>query len=95
MLGRIHRQRLAELTSGVGTGLLGLGFGALLARPLAGLTVPILFAGAAMHAWGMFDSRRIEFAGGVARPWWSALLYWLCWAALLGLASILLLRALG
>lgn len=88
-----QRLRLAELTSSLGAGVLGLGLGVLAAAALRDLVGPILVAGGVMHVWGMFDKHRLERAAGAKQPWWSALLYWLCWAALAVLALCLMLRA--
>lgn len=80
------RLRLADLTSSVGAGVLGIGVGALFGPKLAFLAIPVLLTGAAMHAVGMLDKHRLEGRLGVARPWWSTTLYWLCWLALAAIA---------
>jgi hypothetical protein len=77
-----RRLRLAELSSGLGAGVLGFGIGVLVSSYVAGLGVPILVAGLLLHAWGMLDKHRIETTQGAARVWWSTLLYWICWATL-------------
>ena len=56
------RLRLAELTSGFGALVLGIGIGALLGEHLAGFGLLLLIAGAAAHAWGMFDKHRLGSA---------------------------------
>jgi hypothetical protein len=89
------RARLADLTSSIGAGVLGIGLGAYFGSKLHSLAVPVLVAGAAMHAVGMLDKHRLERSLGVARPpWWSAALYWLCWVALAALAVAVVRRLL-
>mgnify|MGYP001612230182 CR=1 FL=1 len=87
------RVRLAELSSSLGAGVLGLGLGALLASQLHGLGVPIIVIGLILHVWGMTDKHRLEH--DQARQWWSAALYWICWVALAGLATVLIVRAIA
>ena len=86
---RSDRLRLAELTSGVGALVLGIGIGALLAERLAGLGVFVLVAGALTHAWGMLDKHRLERQGDAPEPWWGPYAYWGCWILLGGLALAL------
>jgi hypothetical protein len=88
----VSRQRLAELSSAVGAGVIGVGLGALLASSLRGLAIPIVLAGLLMHAWGMTDKHRIENARGELRPWWSTLLYWVCWLGLAALTIVVIAR---
>ncbi len=63
-----RRLRLAELTSGLGAGVLGLGQGVLAAGFLRGLGLPALIAGLLLHVWGMTDRHRLEaeFLGALA-----------------------------
>jgi len=82
-----RRLRVAELTSSLGAGVLGLGIGVLAASSLGGLGWPILAAGLLLHAWGMTDKHRIETTQGAPRVWWSTLLYWICWGFLIVLAA--------
>jgi hypothetical protein len=86
------RIRLADLTSSVGAGVLGIGLGAYFGARLHSLAVPVLVAGAAMHAVGMLDKHRLERSLGVGRPWWSTSLYWLCWLGLAALAVAVMRR---
>ena len=72
---------------------MGVGIGVLFAATLQDFGAIILVAGGFMHVWGMLDKRRLERAAGAERPWWAALLYWLCWVALAVLAAFLLLRS--
>jgi hypothetical protein len=76
------RQRIADLVSGLGALVLGIGLGALLAQRLAGLAVPLLLAGLLVHSWGMYDKHRLERMTGAPELWWHRLLYWACWVLL-------------
>ena len=89
-----RRLRVAELTSSLGAGVLGLGIGVLAASYMGGLGWPILAAGLLMHAWGMTDKHRIEAKQGAPRAWWSTLLYWSCWGFLAVLAAYIVWRRL-
>ncbi len=90
-----RRLRLAELTSGFGAGILGLGLGVLAAGFLRGLGWPVLIAGLLLHTWGMTDKHRLEAAQGAPTVWWSTLFYWICWVFLGGLAVYVVMRALA
>ena len=81
-----NRLRLAELTSGLGAGVLGVGVGVLFASTLRTIALPMLVIGLAMHAWGMADKHRLEAQTAKPTPWWSAAFYWICWIALLAVA---------
>jgi hypothetical protein len=84
------RLKLAELTSGVGALVLGVGLGALFPRwfgPAAGL---ITMAGLILHAFGMWDKHRVEAHAQVASPWWVTTLYWICWLLIIILIAMLL-----
>lgn len=89
------RLRLAELSSAVGAGVLGLGAGLLLQDVAAfeGAGLPVLVVGLLLHAWGMTDKHRLE--ADAPRPAWSTALYWICWALLAALGLYLLVRAVG
>lgn len=87
------RLKLAELSSALGAGVLGLGAGVLLENPLRGLGLPILVVGLALHAWGMTDKHRIEASVDAARVWWSTALYWACWLGLGAVAVYALTRS--
>jgi hypothetical protein len=91
----VQRLRLAELSSAVGAGVLGVGIGALLASPLRSFAIPILVAGLLLHAWGMADKHRLDTDGDATQPWWSTALYWICWAALGALVIAIVMRRIG
>ena len=87
------RIQVAELTSGVGALVLGVGLGALFPQwfaPAAGL---LTFAGLVAHAFGMWDKHRLE-AGDDAEvgPAVTAL-YWTCWLLLAAVVVLLVLRS--
>lgn len=78
------RLKVAELTSGVGALVLGVGLGALFPTwfaPAAGL---IALAGVIAHAFGMWDTHRLESQAHTASEPWVAALYWVCWCLLAG-----------
>ena len=72
----------AELTSGVGALVLGIGIGAGVARLLAGAWISLLITGALLHGWGMYDKHRLERGTEADSVKYAAALYWLCWALL-------------
>jgi hypothetical protein len=82
------RVKLAELTSGVGALLLGVGLGGLFPRwfgPAAGV---ITVVGLSLHAFGMWDKHRLDSQGQAGNPWVVAL-YWVCWLLLAGVLGML------
>lgn len=85
------RLKLAELTSSIGAGVLGVGIGILIASLARGMAAPAIVLGLGLHLWGMLDKHRAE--RGAPQPGWSVATYWLCWIALAGLIGFLVLRA--
>lgn len=83
---RPDRLRLAELTSGVGAVVLGVGLGALAANHIGSLGLPLLLFGLVVHAWGMFDKHRLERKASIPDAWWGPVAYWTCWGLLALLA---------
>jgi hypothetical protein len=83
---KTSRLKRAELLSGVGAVVLGMGLGLLLSRFLSSYTTPLILIGLLTHAWGMFDKHRLESASAGVRLWWAEVLYWICWGALFVLA---------
>lgn len=84
------RLTLAELTSGVGGLVLGVGLGALLPGwfgPAAGV---ITVVGLSLHAFGMWDKHRLEVQGHAENSLWVVALYWVCWLLLAGVLTMLL-----
>ena len=88
------RLKRSALASTFGAGLFGGGLGLLVARYVGDLALPILVAGALMHAWGMHDKHAIERDLGRPEAPWTRALYWLCWLVLAGVAAAIVLRAL-
>ena len=83
------RMKLAELTSGVGALVLGIGLGALFVRwvgPAAGF---VTLAGVLVHAFGMWDKHRLEARTAADSPL-VTVLYWVCWLMLAGVLLFLL-----
>ena len=85
----MRRLKLAELTSGVGALVLGVGLGALFPRwfgPAAGM---IAVVGLSLHAFGMWDKHRLEARGQAENPLWVVALYWVCWLLLAAVLAML------
>ena len=83
------RLKVAELTSGVGALVLGVGLGALFAQLFAPAAGVIALSGVITHAVGMWDKHRLEGQGhAVTEPWVTAL-YWACWLLLAGVVAFL------
>jgi hypothetical protein len=87
-----QRAKLGQLTSSVGAGVLGVGIGAMAARPLDGLEPLVIGVGLALHLWGMVDNHRAEAQKG--QPRWATAAYWLCWVGLAALAVYVVARGL-
>ena len=82
------RLKLAELTSGLGALVLGVGLGALFAQwltPAAGL---VALAGAVAHAFGMWDKHRLEAQAHAKSGPWIVGMYWICWLLLAGVVAM-------
>ena len=84
------RLKVAELTSGVGALVLGVGLGALFSRWFAPAAGVIVLAGAITHAFGMWDKHRLEGQAHAATEPWVTALYWACWLLLAGVIAFLL-----
>jgi hypothetical protein len=82
--------KLAELTSGVGALVLGIGLGALFATwigPAAGI---VALAGVLVHALGMWDKHRLEAQTPMDSSLLVTALYWVCWLMLAGIVVFLI-----
>ena len=88
----MNRLKVAELTSGSGALVLGVGLGTLLSRRTGRVAVPITLVGVAMHAFGMWDKHRLDASKADVSPAWVPALYWVCWALLAVVLSALLFR---
>jgi hypothetical protein len=86
------RTKRADLLSSAGAGALGAGIALLFANALAPYAFVILLIGLMAHAWGMFQKHQLERKAQHANAWWAELLYWLCWAALVGLFIVIMVR---
>jgi hypothetical protein len=87
------RMKRVDLASGVGAGILGGGLGALAAQYLdvGPYVAPLIVVGAMLHAWGMFERHRLDAAA--PRVWWGEALYWICWAILVAVGVLVLVRS--
>ena len=83
------RLKFAELTSGIGAVALGVGLGALLPQWFSQSAGLIVFAGVLIHAFGMWDKRRLEAQAHVETGPWVVALYWVCWLLLAGVVTFL------
>jgi hypothetical protein len=81
-IARPERLRLAELTSGVGAVVLGIGIGVLAADRLGRFGLPLLLIGGVVHVWSMFDKHRLERQASAPDVWWESVAYWACWGLL-------------
>ena len=86
------RLKLAELTSGVGALVLGVGLGALVPHWFSRSAGLIVIAGAATHAFGMWDKHRLDAQRHVETGRWVVALYWTCWLLLAGVVIFLFLE---
>ena len=84
----MNRLKLAELTSGVGALVLGIGIGALFPQSFSASATLIVFAGIVTHAFGMWDKHRLEEQAHVATGRWIVALYWACWLLLAGIVIV-------
>ena len=91
MTATAQRQKLAQLTSSIGAGVIGIGIGALVASPLRGLELVVIAVGLVLHLWGMVDNHRAE--RGTPQPAWATATYWLCWIGLVALVGVMVVRA--
>lgn len=86
------RLKLAELTSGIGALVLGVGLGALFAQWFAPAAGFVALAGVVAHAFGMWDKHRLEAAVQDQSGPWVIGLYWICWLLLAGVIVFVFIR---
>jgi hypothetical protein len=86
------RTKLAELTSGIGALVLGIGIGALFAPMLRTTAVAVTLTGLALHSFGMWDKHRLEARAVPDSPPWVQAAYWICWIMLAILAVAITMR---
>ena len=89
----MNRVKVAELTSGVGALVLGIGLGALFPRWFGSTAWLITLAGLLLHAFGMWDEHRLERTAQRGVDRWVTALYWTCWLLLAGVFVLVILRA--
>ena len=87
---RAASDKRIDLASSGGAGVLGAGVGVLAAPLLGPYAIPLVVVGAALHVWGMVTRHRLKRPGD--RVWWGEVLYWLCWAILLAIGALAVLR---
>jgi hypothetical protein len=83
------RPKLAELTSGVGALVLGVGLGALFPQWFGAAAAFITVVGLSLHAFGMWDKHRLEAQDHAENPRWVVVLYWVCWLLLAAVLAML------
>ena len=86
------RLKVAELTSGVGALVLGVGLGALFPQWFAPAAGVIALAGVITHAFGMWDKHRLEGQAHPGTEPWVAALYRVCWLLLAAVVAFLFVR---
>lgn len=74
-------RRFAELLSGVGAGVLGLGIGAYYSSALFPFSALLISTGMIAHLVGMYRKQKIDQVADELVPWvrW---VYYLCWVIL-------------
>ena len=86
------RLKRAELTSGLGALVLGVGLGALFPHWFASTAGFIVLAGVVVHAVGMWDKHRLEAQTHAESGPWVVALYWVCWVLLAAVVVLLFVR---
>jgi hypothetical protein len=86
----MNRLKLAELTSGVGALVLGVGLGALFPHWFGSTAGVITVVGLSLHAFGMWDKHQLEARGPAENPLWVVALSWGCWLLLAAVLAMLL-----
>jgi uncharacterized membrane protein YidH (DUF202 family) len=84
------RLKLAELTSGVGALVIGIGLGALVPQWFSRSAGLLVIAGVVTHAFGMWDKHRLDAQRHVETGRLVVALYWACWLLLAGVVVFLL-----
>lgn len=78
----MNRLKVADLTSGVGALVLGVGLGALFPRWFGAAAGSITVTGLVLHAFGMWDKHRLETGAQIESARWVVIAYWVCWLLL-------------
>ena len=71
----MNRLKLAELTSGVGALVLGVGLGAQFPQWFGRIAGVITVVGLSLHAFGMWDKHRVVARDEAENPLWVVVLY--------------------
>ena len=87
--------RYADITSGIGAGVLGVGLGILIGDELRPIAAILLLIGALLHGWAMWRKHHLQRANVVELPHWSVVLYWICWLTFPALAALVVARSTG
>jgi hypothetical protein len=88
----VTRLEMANLTSGVGAVVLGLGLGALGSQWLVRVAGLLAVIGLVMHGFGMWDKHRLESHNAAGSSRWALAMYWGCWVLLVVVVGFLALR---
>jgi hypothetical protein len=88
------RLKVAELTSGVGALVLGIGLGALTSDWVGRAAGLVTLMGLVTHGVGMRDKHRLESTPEAADRRWTVALYWVCWLLLAAVFVFLVLATL-
>ena len=83
------RLKVAELTSGIGALVLGVGLGAMFPQWFSRTAGVIVFAGAVAHGFGMWDKHRLDAQTNADAGPWVIALYWVCWVLLVAVLILL------
>jgi len=83
----------ADVTSGIGAGVLGVGLGVLLGDELRPIAAILLLVGALLHGWAMWRKHQLQLSHSVDLPHWSVVLYWICWLAFPAMAALVVARS--
>ena len=84
------RLKVADLTSGIGAVVLGVGAGAFFAERLAPAAAVIAIVGVILHGFGMWDKHRLESRADAGSDRWVQALYWVCWLSLAAVVTLVL-----
>jgi hypothetical protein len=88
------RAKAAELASGLGAIVLGAGLALVLPDGLRRHALPLLVVGALVHGVGMTLKYRLQSRSGLPLRW-ERVLFWGCWACLVGLGVWMAAAAVG
>jgi hypothetical protein len=82
------RLKRAELMSGVGALVLGVGLRALFPDWFASTAGFIVLSGVVVHPFGMWDKHRLEAQAHAESGPWVVALYWVCWLLLAAVVAL-------